>query len=309
MATRVAITGASGVLGMALALEARHRGHEVFALYHSTPIALPGVESRSIDLLDEKQATEVLEEIQPTHLVHAAAEVRVDWCEDHPEDATRSNVESSVTVARFAARNKLRFVQVSTDSVFDGTRGDYSETDPTGPVNVYSRTKMQAEIEVQSVLPEALLVRTNFIGWNGRHKTGLVDWIRQQFEAQRSLPGFTDAIFCPMLVNDVAVAMLDLLAYDVAGIFHLVGGEAISKYEFAVRIGKAFGYGSALVRPSLVSDVAMRAPRPLNTSLDTSKIAALLGRKMPDVETCLRHYSELSAAGYQQTLNSYFAAR
>jgi len=177
MPTKVAITGASGVLGMALALEARTRGHDVVALYRSTPIAIPGVSCRRVDLLNESQTLALLEEIRPDHILHAAAEVRVDWCEEHPEEAVRANVDTSVTLAEYAARADAGLTYISTDSVFDGKKRNYTESDPPAPLNVYSTSKLRGEVEVLQRCPAAIVARTNFYGWTGHHKTGLVDWI------------------------------------------------------------------------------------------------------------------------------------
>ena len=306
MSKKVAITGASGVLGMALALEARTRDYEVVALYRSTPISIPGVSCRRVDLLNEAQTVGLLEEIQPDHILHAAAEVRVDWCEEHPEETVRANVDTSTILAAYAARTKARLLYISTDSVFDGAGSNYRESDSPSPLNVYSTSKLRGEVETLARNPSAIVARTNFYGWTGHHKTGLVDWILQQLQANTELPGFTDAIFSPLLVNDAASALLDLVAFDVSGVFNVVGSESISKFEFARRVAITFGYDPRLVRAATVSEARMKAPRPLNTSLDIAKLTSLLGREMPDVATGLRHFAELRAGGYQQMLNSYY---
>ena len=294
---------------MALTLEAQTRGYDVVALYRSTPIAIPGVSCVAVDLKDKKQTLQVLEELRPDHIIHAAAEVRVDWCEEHPTEAVRSNVDTSATLADFAPRVGGHLLYVSTDSVFDGEGSNYKESDNVAPVNVYATTKLRGEIEVLRRHPAAIVTRTNFYGWTGCHKLGLVDWILQQLAQGRELPGFTDAIFSPLLVNDLAIALLDLAAHDVSGIFHVVGPEMISKYEFAVRVARLFGYDPELVRPSRTADVPMKALRPLNTTLDTSKLSSLLGHALPDVASGLRRFAELRANGYQVMLNSYYLTR
>ena len=219
---------------------------------------------------------------------------------------SRANVDTSVTLADFAAKAGANLLYVSTDSVFDGKGANYKESDPVAPVNVYASTKLRGETEVLRRHPAAIVARTNFYGWTGCHKSGLVDWILQRLGQGRELPGFTDAIFSPLLVNDLAIALLDLAAYDVSGIFHVVGPEAISKYEFAVRVARLFGYDPQLVRPSRTADVPMKALRPLNTKLDTSKLQSLLGHALPDVSSGLRRFAELRASGYQARLNSYY---
>ncbi len=306
MAKKIVVTGASGVLGMAVVLEARARGLEVTGLYHSTPIAIPGVRTLALDLTNEIAVSNFFASAKPDLTVHAAAEVRVDWCEDHPQETARVNVDAAALVADAAARVGAKLLHVSTDSVFDGGGQDYKESSPTNPVNVYASSKVRAEGEVTRLCPAAVIVRTNFYGWGGRRKLGLIDWILQELSNDRAVPGFADVVFCPLLVNDVAIALLDLLTFDVAGIFHVVGREAVSKYEFARRVAETFGFSPELVRKSSIDEASLRAPRPKNTLLDVSKVTVLLGREMPDVSAGLRHYAELRAGGYQSMLDAYF---
>jgi dTDP-4-dehydrorhamnose reductase len=120
LARKILITGASGLLGLALTLEARGRGLEVIALYHSTVIEVPGVQCIRLDLLDKSAVEDCVRSLHPELIVHAAAEVRVDWCEDHPAEAERINVGATEDLARLASEMGARFLYVSTDSVYDG---------------------------------------------------------------------------------------------------------------------------------------------------------------------------------------------
>src|SRR6266702_3407744 len=251
---KLVVTGASGMLGAAVVSEAVKRGYETTGLYHRTPISLSGAASGALDIRSLSNVRDVLGSISPDLILHAAADVRVDWCEDHPEEAALTNVEGSANVARVAAEIGARLLYVSTDSIFDGKRGGYRETDIANPLNVYARTKFDGEAAVLSELPAALVARTNFYSWGGEHKLGLLAWILRELSHGRSLLGFTDAIFCAIPSNDVAVALIDILQGECSGIFHVVGPEAISKYDFARRVAKQFGYDPDLVTPAKLAD-------------------------------------------------------
>jgi len=282
---KLAVTGATGMLGTAVLNEAAKRGYETIGLYHRTPAS--GVTSRTLEIRSLSSVRDVLRSLSPSFIVHAAADVRVDWCEDHPEEAALTNIEGSANVARVAAEIGARLLYVSTDSVFDGIRGDYRETDIASPLNVYARTKLHGEVAVQRELPTAVVARANFYGWGGEHKVGLLSWILKELSHGRSLLGFTDAIFCAAPAHEVAAALIKLLVGESSGIFHVVGPEKISKYDFACRVASQFGYDPNLVTPAKLGDANLRAPRPLNTSLNTDKLQSVLGLKLPGVSEAL----------------------
>ena len=278
---RIAVTGAGGTLGKAVVLESKDRGYDVVAFYHSAPLSVPSVQIEPLDLTDTAAIRETLSRIRPDIVLHAAAEVRVDWCEDHPDQAARINAYASGVLAEAASQSGASFLYVSTDSVFDGARGGYRETDATSPLNVYAQSKLRGEEAVFRALPEAIVARTNFYGWGSSRRSVLLDWIVRELAAGRELPGFADVIFCPSLASDVAEALLDLLERKVHGVFHVAGPKAISKYEFARNVAQVFGYDANLVKHAKLSDIVMRARRPLNTSLNIDKLRAALGREMP----------------------------
>ena len=283
MAKKLAVTGASGMLGTALALEARQRGYEVVALYHSALPTVPDVSAEKLDIREVQEVDRILSRVHPDVIMHAAAEVRVDWCEDHPDEAVRTNVDGTRNLAKVAARLGVQFLYVSTDSVFRGDRGKYREEDETCPLNVYASTKLAGEEATLSALPGAVVARTTFYGCGGEHKPGLLGWILGELEQGREIPGFADVVFCPVAVDDVAGALLDLLEHNGSGKYHVVGSEAVTKYEFARRVAQRFGYDPNLVKPSKLGDRKMRALRPLDSSLNIDKLRRTLGRDMPNL--------------------------
>ena len=281
---RLAVTGASGMLGRSVALEARRRGYEVVGFFHSVVPSIPGVKTVRMDVRNAQNVDHALMSVHPDVIVHAAAEVRVDWCEDHPGEAERTNRDGSRNLAVVAAKCGSTFLYVSTDSVFPGDRGNYSEEDQPGPLNVYARTKLAGEDAVLDVLPGAVVARTNFYGVGGRHRRGLLGWVVNELNHRRTLPGFTDVVFSPAPVKAVAEALVDLLDPAYAGRIHVVGSESISKYQFARKVAAKLGHDMDLVRPARLADQDLRAPRPLDTSLNADKLNLTLGRTLPSVD-------------------------
>jgi dTDP-4-dehydrorhamnose reductase len=298
----ILVTGASGLLGANLLLQARDGGREVVGLCHSQPLSVPSVPMYARDLTNFSDVRAVITTLRPAAIIHCAAATAVDWCENHPIETEKINAEAAGLLAGVAKELNAKFVYVSTDSVFDGARGNYSESDLPCPLNVYATSKLNGERATLRENPDALVVRVNIYGWNAQEKQSLSEWILGQLLARREVPGFTDVIFSPLLVNDLADALLRMVDLQLSGTYHVTGSQAISKFEFARMLARIFGADDALIAPARVADSKLRAPRPRNTSLNTQKLQLALGMPMPGVEAGLRRFKNLQETGYVQRL-------
>ncbi|MGH9709797.1 MAG: SDR family oxidoreductase, partial [Candidatus Acidiferrales bacterium] len=195
-----------------------------------------------------------------------------------------------------------RFVFISTDSVFDGRRGHYSEEDQPAPVNEYARTKLAAEEAVRKWLSDALIVRTNFYGWNFKQKSSLGEWMLERLVRREQLPAFANVRFNPLLVNHLGKIILNLVARGAKGVFHVAARNECSKHEFALMIAEIFGLDTGEVRPASVDDWGFNAQRPKNTTLAVDRISRFLRREMPSVEEGLRSFKQLLDIGYVAAL-------
>jgi dTDP-4-dehydrorhamnose reductase len=287
-----------GLLGSNLVADLSARGIRTAAMAREELPNQPLVEWVRCDLTDACRLSELLERLQPACILHCAALTNVDWCESHPEIAASINVEISRNVASIASRMGSQFVYISTDSVFDGSSGGYTETDATEPVNVYAQTKLAGETAVLEALPQSLVVRTNIYGWNRQPKLSLAEWVLEKLESATAFPGFADVIFSPILVNDLGGCILELLERNVTGVYHVAAADACSKYEFSLRLAEVFGLDPALVQRASVEDAVFVARRPRNTSLNTSRVAQVLGRPMPTIIEGLRRFKSLRDSGY-----------
>lgn len=274
MSVKVLLTGASGLLGGYLEPALRATGADVTPVSHTTPPRPGGV---ACDLTDARATVQLLERFAPDVIVHAAALTNVDQCEAQPAVADSVNRRSTELLAAAGTR----VVLVSTDSVFDGTRGRYSEDDTPAPLNEYARSKLRAERHVLDT-EHGICVRTNFFGRSSRGH-GLAEWLLRELGAGREVVGFEDVVISPLYCRDAAKALAEIALGDSAGLLHL-GGGAVNKYAFGVLLAERFGFDRSLVRRGSIHDVNLRAPRPLDTSLDSSRAESLLGRALPSIE-------------------------
>lgn len=297
---RILVTGASGLLGSNLALQAAAR-YEVVGLTHQNPLPNAGFETLQADLLAPGAIAGVLDAAKPDWVVHCAALADIDACERQPELARQLNTELPSQLAKETARRNLRLAHISTDAVFDGTKAPYKETDAPNPLSVYAKTKHRAELAVKAAHPHWLIIRPNLFGWsvNGAHS--LAEFFYNSLSVEQAEKGYVDRLFTPLHVGFLSEIVLELLERDVHGIYHAGSRDSLSKYDFGVMIAQQFGFDEKLVRPAYAESTA---PRSDDLRLNVSRLSQALGRSLPSAaEGVQRLYDELHN-GHRQTLQA-----
>jgi dTDP-4-dehydrorhamnose reductase len=316
---RILIPGASGLLGLNLALEAaRIRGpegeqdgsrrHSVTGVVNGNPLRTDEFEVITADLLLPGNIERLLEEVKPDWVINCAALAIVDACEANPKLAYRLNVELPQKLAVHVARGGARMVHISTDAVFDGRRGDYTEQHAPNPLSVYARTKLEGEQAVAEADPGALIARVNLFGWSLSGKRSLAEWFFYNLQAGISVKGFTDIYFCPLLANDLAQILFKSLEKGLSGLYHVVSSECLSKYDFGVSLAQRFGFEGSLITPISVSEGELLAVRSPRLILSSAKLAQDLGEIIPTISTGLDRFYTLYQQGYPQYLKQLAAS-
>lgn len=299
--TRVLITGASGLLGANLALLAREQ-YEVVGIVNRRPLPNAPFEILQTDLLDFDALPGVFDQTKPDWVINCAAIANLDDAEKDPEMAQRMNAELPGRLATEAAKRNLRFLQVSTDAVFDGAKGDYDEEDAPAPLSVYGRTKRIAELAVKAAHPHVLIVRPVFFGWSISGTRSLAEVFYSNLSQGKAMIGVTDRIFCPLHVSDLAGIILELLAKNLRGLYHAVSSDSMSKYDFGVAVAKRFGLDASLIEPSVTAETG--APRALNLSLRNSRLTKALGRRLPTIAEGIEKLYKQDHSGYRAALRA-----
>ena len=297
------VTGASGLLGFNLAFEAS-KDHTVIGVVNSHSIQTELFEVLQTDLLAPGAVTALITEAKPDWIIHCAALANLEDCESNPDLAHLINSELPSELAIQAAALDIPIVHISTDAVFDGQQGNYTEEDQTNPLSVYARTKLAGEGNVADVNPHAIIARVNMFGWSLTGKRSLAEFFFYNLQAGKQLKGFTDVFFCPLLVNDLAETLLAMLEKELSGLFHVVSSDCISKYDFGVAVADKFGFDSELIAPVSVEDGGLKAARSPRLTLKSDKAAQALGRSLPDITSGLTRFHALHQNGYPQQLQN-----
>ena len=271
------VTGGSGYLGHALLHSAEP---PVVATHLTSPGApVPGAEWLRLDVRDAAAVERTFAELRPAAVIHTA------YRQEEPE-AWATNTFGAANVARAAVRAGARLVHVSTDLVFDGAAArPYTEEDEPIPATPYGQTKLEGEREVRAAHPDALVVRTSLMVGGGEPG-------RQERVALAAARGESDIAFfederrSPVLVDDLAAALVELAGRRERGLLHVAGPEAVSRYELACLIAAAHGLASGRLRRGRLAGSGLQ--RPANCVLDSRRARALL-------RTPIRGVSELAA--------------
>ncbi len=301
---KLLLTGVSGLLGINFAQEMMDK-YEIIGVDRGKLKSAP-FKVLKHDLLEPDAVDKVLDEAQVEWVVNCAALADLEACEEDPNLAKRLNTDLPRRFARACKTRGVHFAHISTDAVFDGQKdGIYSEEDPANPLGVYSKTKLDGEWAVLTENPQAIVARVNFYGWSLPGRRSLAEFFHTNLTNNKSMSGFTDVIFCPMLVNDTARILVKMLNASLKGLYHLVGPQAMSKYQFGVEIARRFNLRESEITPKSVNFAGLIAKRSNNLWLSTRKLSTDLGEDLPDFSTGLDEFFTQYKQGYPQKIRSY----
>jgi dTDP-4-dehydrorhamnose reductase len=277
MKPKTLITGGSGLLALNWACALRDRQHIILGL-HNRQVSLDGALAVQINLDSLNDLIKQIEVIQPEFVIHAAGLTSIEDCESNPTLARELNVTLAINMAKVCAMYKIPLVHISTDHLFPGIDALADEDFPTSPVNIYGRTKDEAELRVLEENLDALVIRTNFYGWGTSYRQSLSDFIIHSLRTGQKLELFDDVFYTPILAETLAHATHDLMALSAKGVFNIVGSQRLSKFDFGLRLAKEFGLDEGLIKATQITKQQSLVKRPLDMSLSNKKAVSFLGR-------------------------------
>lgn len=289
---RILVTGASGRLGSTLLDRLIEQGrHEVVAWSGSTAGARGPITFRRVDLADPRAIFRAIAADDPDAIVHAGALSSAHAVHRDISQGRAVNVEATRILAEWAGARGRRLVFTSTDLVFDGSRSWYREDDEARPVLDYGRTKLDAEAHVRAI-DRGLVARLALLF--GPNSSDRPDFFGQAVQAlRRGEPRgfFRDEFRTPLDYWTAADALIRLVESDAVGIVHVAGRERLSRLDLMQRTAATLGLDLDLVRSDSQSEVILPEPRPLDASLDTTRLAEILpDLDRPTIEETLREW-------------------
>lgn len=289
--TRVLICGSNGLLGQRLALLlCSQTQYEVLNTSHHRSFVFDRrlFDYTQLDIRSKGDTKSLISSFQPDVILNAAAITDVDWCEANREEAWKANVVGVENLIEAAKKVGARLMHVSSDYVFDGKSGPYSEEDKPSPISYYGKTKLASENAIRvSGVPHAIVRTILLFGCGLDVRANFALWVVQNLSKEKSIRCGTDMISNPTYVGDLSFALTRAFELGRTGLYHVCGPERLSRFEFAKRIASAFGLDAALIQPVPSRSLGLAAPRPLSSGFITLKSETELHIKPLGVDQAL----------------------
>jgi dTDP-4-dehydrorhamnose reductase len=285
------VTGSAGFLGCNTGLWLTGKAHRVGI---SRGLRDPSLfdEQVVLDMRDQIAFADAARASRPNVILHAAAISGHVTCANDPEQALAVNVKATQVISDVATEIGARLIYISSDAVFPGEAGNYSETDPVAPFSYYGETKLAAEEIVRATVPDALILRTNFFGWSVPGDQSVLEFFVNSLRAGQQIHGYPDSVVTSIYVRSLIETIWQLNELGTTGTVHVASRDALSKHDFGVAVARQFGLDPDLIaaQPSAVKESTTSRSRDI--SLDTSLLASLLGSPPPTQSAGIRRAFE-----------------
>lgn len=273
---KVLVTGADGLVGRAVAEHCAAQG-DMAAAYNRL----------ALDITDKGAVGAAFKRVSPDVVINCAAWTDVDGCQTDPGRAFEVNAEAVETLAMNSRRHGARFITISTDFVFDGTKGSfYTQRDDPNPVSVYGESKLEGERRAQVACARTIVVRTGWVfGVGGRN---FLSTIIERAQRGERLKAINDAYGTPTAAVDLAARLHELARLNLPGVYHVVNsGMGVSYEKFTTAALKVAGCEGVEIESVSMDTLQRPAPRPRDSRLRCLLSEAIGLAELPDWESAL----------------------
>ena len=282
MQKKLLIIGIGGLTGSKIANLAKER----YQIYGSYNLRNPNFEFANqfkMDLFDLNKIQQKISEINPEIIINTTGINNVDYCETHQEHAQKINVDALIEMKKISAKNNIKLIQLSSDSIFDGGKNEsYVETDKANPINFYGKTKLEGEKIILSN-ENNLVVRASVLyGWlpenisefesSSKKSLNFVQWLITELKNNRKVEIVKDEISSPIIVEDFARSILHLIELNEKGIFHAAPDLIINRFEFSKKIAEYLNLDTKLIFPTTIKKLGRKVSTGKNKSLNSKKL-------------------------------------
>jgi dTDP-4-dehydrorhamnose reductase len=288
---KIFIVGGSGVIGSYFVKSFAKENSDINYTYYKNKVSY--TKGINLDVQDRDDTLKILKKFQPDLIIIANALTGVDFCEANPSLAESINVKGTKNIVDGCKSVNSKLVFISTSAVFNGTKSEYSENDKPNPTGIYGFTKFQGEKIIQeSNLPFLILRTDQPYCWKEKWQhTNSVIRVIENLEKNQQFKEVVDWYNTPTYVPDFVNATKELIQKDLEGIFHLVGSDFISRYDWSQKVADIFHLKKNLIKPIDSSELKLPVERN-NIKLNNNKLLQNTGYKMAGVEEGLRKMLE-----------------
>lgn len=282
MKKRLLITGTNGLLGQKLVELLRKQANVDLIATARGVNRLPvtdGYTYASLDITVQEEVNAVFDQFKPEIVIHTAAMTNVDTCETDQEGCDLLNVDAVAFIIQACEKHNSYLCHLSTDFIFDGAAGPYTEEGIANPISYYGESKLKAE---QLLLASSIrwsIARTVLVYGivPDMSRSNIVLWVKKSLEEGKTIQVVTDQFRTPTLAEDLAIGCWLLAKDEVEGIFNISGSDFLTPYEMAVMTADYYGLDKSLLQKADSSSFQQTAKRPARTGFVLDKAKKVLG--------------------------------
>ncbi len=282
---KILLTGANGLLGQAITSTfSRETDFELIQSSVEDKSYLDyGYQYEQLDITMKEDVKKIVEFYAPDVIINCAAYTNVDMCETDREFSWKLNVDGVKNLIIASRRTEAKLIQYSTDYIFDGKNGPYTENSIPNPVSFYGREKLASENALITSDVRFAIIRTIVLyGIGNNVKPNFALWMIEKLKNNQPVNIVTDQTGNTTIIDDVAFGTLKIIENDCSGIYNIAGSDILSRYDFAMKMCEVFKFNKELVIPITTASLNQAAPRPLKSGLTTFKAESELGFKPMD---------------------------
>ena len=297
MKKKLFIIGVGGLTGSKL-VEIAKKDFEIFGSYNYRDPKSSIQKNIKLNISNSTKIKEILEEIKPDVVINTAGINNVDYCEKNPDLALKINIQAVKEICQITKKLGIKFVQLSSDSVFDGTKQlPYEEIDETESINYYGKTKIESE-KIVLENPNNVVVRASVLYGYLPHNLAKIEssskksinfgqWLINKLSKNEKVKIITDEYSSPIIADDFARSILHIIKYEGNGIFHSAPKLQITRYDFSIKIAKALGLSVELIVPVSNKELGRDVNTGSNKCLSSEKLSGNLNYKFLTLDESL----------------------
>jgi dTDP-4-dehydrorhamnose reductase len=285
---RILVIGANGMLGQRIIhFFSTSENTRLLGCSFEPDPCFNNIDYKSCDITKREAIKDIVLDFYPDYIINAAGFTNVDLCETEREMAWKINVKGVEYLSEASRVIDAHLVHISTDYVFDGTRGPYDERAKPNPLGYYGRTKLASENVLKISGAYYTVLRTNVLYGIADNRPDFVRWVVTSMKKRTPIRIVTDQINNPTYIDDLVQAIDKVLEYKKYGIYNIGGREFLSRYDFSLRIADYFNLDKSLITPITTDELKQPAKRPLHSGLITIKAESELEFKPHSINETL----------------------
>jgi dTDP-4-dehydrorhamnose reductase len=283
---KILITGASGQLGKTLKTLFKSK----YDIIPTSKNNYTHQKNYFLDITNSILIRDIVSATSPDIIINLAALTNVDFCEERPDLALSVNFAGLQNIVEIF---NGPIIQISTDYVFDGKTGQYSENSSVNPINVYGRTKLEAENFLKENSKDSLIIRTNVLyDYMSESPASFLNWVVKSLQDDKKINVVDDQWNNPTWTKSIAVAIDKAIELELNGLIHWGDNDYISRFDFAIKIAETFQLKKKLIKPIKTAELNQIAPRPLKGGLNMNRAKSILNLEPSDINDCLKYIWE-----------------